>query len=114
MERRVLDANTTPGQEQNDATKTVTPMLNADVREGDNGSGSQVTPQDVGGTSPRYNQFRQVLETAPVASKNLLQADQQIRKPMPSRTWISLTPQLRSQHPYRIHPDYRRESLNPN
>jgi len=55
-----LGRKTTPGQEQNDATKTVTPMLNADVREGDNGSGSQVTPQDVGGTSPRYNQFRQV------------------------------------------------------
>src|ERR1700758_3896943 len=50
-----------PGQEQNDAAKTVTPMLNADVREGDNGSGSQVTPQDVGGTSPRYNQFRQAV-----------------------------------------------------
>src|SRR5579863_2722377 len=54
-----LGRKTTPGQEQNDAAKTVTPMLNADVREGDNGSGSQVTPQDVGGTSPRYNQFRQ-------------------------------------------------------
>src|SRR5580704_6183562 len=49
-----------PGQEQNGATKTVTPMLTADVREGDNGSGSQVTPQEVGGTSPRYNRFRQV------------------------------------------------------
>jgi type IV secretory pathway VirB10-like protein len=54
-----LGRKTVPGQEQNDAAKTVTPMLNADVREGDNGSGSQVTPQDVGGTSPRYNQFRQ-------------------------------------------------------
>jgi type IV secretory pathway VirB10-like protein len=54
-----LGRKTTPGQEQNDAAKTVTPMLNADVREGDNGSVSQVTPQDVGGTSPRYNQFRQ-------------------------------------------------------
>src|SRR5579863_6376573 len=54
-----LGRKTTPGQEQNDSAKTVTPMLNADVREGDNGSGSQVTPQDVGGTSPRYNQFRQ-------------------------------------------------------
>ncbi len=54
-----LGRKTTPGQEQNDAAKTVTPMLNADVREGDNGAGSQVTPQDVGGTSPRYNQFRQ-------------------------------------------------------
>src|SRR5438445_2286158 len=54
-----LGRKQSPGQEQNDAAKTVTPMLNADVREGDNGSGSQVTPQDVGGTSPRYNQFRQ-------------------------------------------------------
>jgi hypothetical protein len=55
-----LGRKATPGQEQNDAAKTVTPMLNADVREGDNGSGSQVTPQDVGGTSPQYHQFRQV------------------------------------------------------
>jgi len=55
-----LGRKATPGQEQNDATKTVTPMLNADVREGETGSGSQVTPQDVGGTSPRYNQFRQL------------------------------------------------------
>lgn len=54
-----LGRKATPGQEQNDTAKTVTPMLNADVREGDNGSGSQVTPQEVGGTSPRYNQFRQ-------------------------------------------------------
>src|SRR5579862_1326940 len=54
-----LGRTTVPGQEQNDAAKAVTPMLNADVREGDNGSGSQVTPQDVGGTSPRYSQFRQ-------------------------------------------------------
>src|SRR5579864_3421465 len=59
-----LGRKTTPGQEQNDAAKTVTPMLNADVREGDNGSGSQVTPQDVGGTSPRYNQFRQAANGA--------------------------------------------------
>jgi type IV secretory pathway VirB10-like protein len=54
-----LGRNATSGQEQNAGNKTVTPMLNADVREGDNGPGSQVTPQDVGGTSPRYNQFRQ-------------------------------------------------------
>jgi hypothetical protein len=55
-----LGRRITPGQEQNDAAKTVTPMLSADVRQGDNASGSQVTPQDVGGTSPRYNQFRQI------------------------------------------------------
>ena len=56
-----LGRKAAPGQEQNDVAKTVTPMLNADVREGDNGSGSQVTPQDVGGTSPRYHQFRQAV-----------------------------------------------------
>ncbi|MGE5110986.1 MAG: hypothetical protein ACM3JB_09035 [Acidobacteriaceae bacterium] len=55
-----LGRKAVPGQEQNDARKTLTPMLNADVREGDQGLGSQVTPQDVGGTSPRYNQFRQL------------------------------------------------------
>jgi Bacterial conjugation TrbI-like protein len=54
-----LGRNPTLGQGQSDAPKTVTPILNADLREGENGSGSQVTPQDVGGTSPRYNQFRQ-------------------------------------------------------
>jgi hypothetical protein len=54
-----LGRKTSLGQEANEAAKTVTPILNADVREGDNPSGSQVTPQDVGGTSPGYNQFRQ-------------------------------------------------------
>src|SRR5258708_16933967 len=44
-----------PGQEQNDPAKTVTPLLSADVNRGDVGSGSQVTPEEVGGTSPRYN-----------------------------------------------------------
>ena len=55
-----LGRKATPAQEQNDAAKTLTPILNADVHAGDNSSGSQVTPQDVGGTSPRYNQVRQV------------------------------------------------------
>jgi len=43
------------GQEQNDPAKTVTPLLSADVNRGDVGSGSQVTPEEVGGTSPRYS-----------------------------------------------------------
>lgn len=64
-----LGRKTTPGQEQNDAAKTVTPMLNAEVRAGDNSSGSQVTPQDVGGTSPRYNQFRQAANGATALEK---------------------------------------------
>lgn len=54
-----LGRKATPGQQQNDPAKTLTPMLNADVRDADGASGSQVTPQDVGGTSPRYNEIRQ-------------------------------------------------------
>lgn len=49
-----LGRKVTPGQEQSDTAKTVTPILNADVRQGDVASGSQVTPEDVGGTSPRF------------------------------------------------------------
>lgn len=54
-----LGRKVTPGQEQNDPTKALTPMLSADVRDSDTASASEVTPQDVGGTSPRYNEFRQ-------------------------------------------------------
>ena len=49
-----LGRKVAPGQEQSDPAKTVTPLLNADVNRGDVGSGSQVTAEDVGGTSPRY------------------------------------------------------------
>ena len=55
-----LGRKVTPGQEQNDPTKAVTPLLNADVRDADSKSGSEVTPQDVGGTSPRYDQLRRL------------------------------------------------------
>ena len=55
-----LGRKVVPGQEQNDPTKTVTPLLNADVNRGDIGSGSQVTPEEVGGTSPRYNGTRKL------------------------------------------------------
>jgi len=51
-----LGRKAAPGQEQNDPARTLTPMLNADVRESSNASGSQVTAQDVGKTSPRYNE----------------------------------------------------------
>src|SRR5712675_2872089 len=50
-----LGRKVAPGQEQNDPAKTVTPLLSANVNRGDVGSGSQVTPEEVGGTSPRYN-----------------------------------------------------------
>jgi Bacterial conjugation TrbI-like protein len=53
-----LGRKTTPGQEQNDPSKALTPMLSADVRQSDNDTASQVTPQDVGGTSRTYGQSR--------------------------------------------------------
>lgn len=49
-----LGRKVTPGQEQNDASKTVTPILNADVRSGDGSPSSQVTPEEVGGTSASF------------------------------------------------------------
>jgi type IV secretory pathway VirB10-like protein len=64
-----LGRKVTPGQEQNDPAKTVTPMLSADVRQGDNVLGSQVTPQDVGGTSPGYSQLRQLSRGTPIAQE---------------------------------------------
>lgn len=53
-----LGRKLTPGQEQNDPNKALTPLLSADVRDSENNSGSEVTPQDVGGTSPRYDRLR--------------------------------------------------------
>ena len=55
-----LGRKVAPGQEQSDPAKTVTPLLSADVNRGDVGSGSQVTAEDVGGTSPRYNGTRRL------------------------------------------------------
>ena len=41
----------TPGQENGDSTKAVTPMLSADVRSSDSAPAGRVTPEDVGRTS---------------------------------------------------------------
>jgi len=46
-----LGRKITPGQENTDPTKAVTPMLSADVRSTDPALGGQVTPEDVGRTS---------------------------------------------------------------
>lgn len=48
---RGLGRTATPGQENGDSTKAVTPMLSADVHSGDTGLGGRVTPEDVGRTS---------------------------------------------------------------
>ena len=46
-----LGRKVTPGQETRDPTKTVTPMLSADVRSADPALAGQVTPEDIGRTS---------------------------------------------------------------
>lgn len=46
-----LGRKVTPGQETRDPTKTVTPMLSADVRSTDPALAGQVTPEDIGRTS---------------------------------------------------------------
>jgi len=46
-----LGRKVTPGQENSDPTKAVTPMLDADVRSTDPALAGQVTPEDIGRTS---------------------------------------------------------------
>jgi len=46
-----LGRRVTPGQENNDPTKVVTPMLSADVRSTNPGSDGQLTPEDIDRTS---------------------------------------------------------------
>jgi type IV secretory pathway VirB10-like protein len=51
-----LGRKVTSGQQPNDPARAVTPILSADTRQGDGGSSSQVTADEVGGTSPRYKE----------------------------------------------------------
>ena len=46
-----LGRRVTPGQQNNDASKVVTPILSADVRSTDPGSDGELTPEDIGRTS---------------------------------------------------------------
>src|SRR6516225_5567800 len=46
-----LGRKVAPGQENNDPTKAVTPMLSADVRSSDPALDGQLTPEDIGRTS---------------------------------------------------------------
>jgi len=46
-----LGRKVTPGQENSDPTKAVTPMLSADVRSSDPALDGQLTPEDIGRTS---------------------------------------------------------------
>lgn len=46
-----LGRRVTPGQENNDSSKAVTPMLSADVRSTESGPDGELTPEDIGRTS---------------------------------------------------------------
>jgi hypothetical protein len=54
-----LGRKVTPGQGQNDPAKASTPILSADLRQSQTGISSEVTPEEVGRTSPHYEQFDQ-------------------------------------------------------
>lgn len=55
-----LGRKVAPGQEPDGRARSVTPILSADVRQGESRSASRVTPEDIGETSPGYNQSRQL------------------------------------------------------
>ena len=54
-----LGRKVTPGQGQGDPAKALTPILSADLRQGQTGVSSEVTPEEVGRTSPHYEGFNQ-------------------------------------------------------
>ena len=65
-----LGRRVTSGQQQNDPARAVTPILSADTRQGDSGSSSQVTADEVGGTSPRYREASRLPATnGPIPEK---------------------------------------------
>src|SRR5215470_1029897 len=47
-----LGRNITPGQENVDTSKAMAPLLSADIPSSDSGQTGQLTPEDVGRTSP--------------------------------------------------------------
>src|SRR5262249_20056161 len=54
-----LGRKVTPGQGQTGPAKAVTPILSADLRQTQTGASSEVTPEEVGRTSPHYERFNQ-------------------------------------------------------
>lgn len=54
-----LGRKVTPGLGQNDPAKASTPILSADLRQSQTGVSSDVTPEEVGRTSPHYQPFDQ-------------------------------------------------------
>ena len=65
-----LGRKVTPGQETNDPTKAVTPMLSADVRSSDPALDGQLTPEDIGRTSRTGMAPRATTATVPATKTN--------------------------------------------
>ena len=74
-----LGRKITPGQQGGDSTKTVTPMLNADVGNTDPGLAGRVTPEDVGRTSKTGGTSSTTL-TKPSAARADSSQDYALRK----------------------------------
>ena len=74
-----LGRKITPGQENSDPTKTVTPMLSADVRSSDPAVAGRVTPEDVGRTS-RTGTLTSSALTKPSAAKTSYPQDYALGK----------------------------------
>ena len=65
-----LGRKATPGQGQNEPSKAATPILSADLRQSPTGASSQVTPEEVGRTSPHYEESDQYpIATRAVSAK---------------------------------------------
>ena len=73
-----LGRKVTPGQENNDPSKAVTPMLSADVRSSDPTLAGRVTPEDVGRTS-RTGTLNAPALTKPSAGKTRYPQDYALR-----------------------------------
>lgn len=70
-----LGRKVTPGQGQDGPAKAATPILSADLRQSQTGVSSEVSPEEVGRTSPHYEEFGQsptataAVPAKPVAGK---------------------------------------------
>src|SRR6516162_4271078 len=65
-----LGRKVAPGQENNDPTKAVTPMLSADVRSSDPALDGQLTPEDIGRTSRTGMAPQATAATVPATKTN--------------------------------------------
>ena len=92
-----LGRKVTPGQEQNDPAKTVTPLLSADVNRGMSAPDHKSRRRRW--VEPRLGitEHENCQVETPLRWKSLQRAEHEVQENMPSRTWISPIPKLRRQ-----------------